>query len=155
MIAESFLYNYQVPYVRQSGEMGCWSAAASMLLGGRYLPGAGRARVDRRGGLSMGRANIRRFADSHDLVDEYRDSWTVEALVKTLATYGPVMVVGFIPTGHAVVIKAIWGDGTPAGTTLTIYDPGGTAGDVTFQALIAAHPDLLRYVLHRRWALAP
>jgi hypothetical protein len=102
--------------------MTCWSAALTMLMGNRFSAGAGRASTAENGGLNPSFTNVQALARSYDLELYAPQSWTVQGLVDLLQK-GPLIMMGYIPTGHAVVLAGIVTDGTAGNTTLTVYDP--------------------------------
>jgi hypothetical protein len=57
---------------------------------------------------------------------------------------------GYFPYGHCVVIGGVRGDGTPDGTTLTIYDPdGGRVYPVFYSKAMRMYPYATSWLLHR------
>ena len=135
----------------QPTSMTCWSAAATMLFGDRCV-GAGSAVTGPTGGLSTSFQNIQAFADSHGLILHAPQTWTVEGLADLLRG-GPLWVGGWVPTGHAYVIAAMKGDGTPGETYITIYDPWppgvGQIRRVAYGNWIATYPMATAYILQR------
>jgi hypothetical protein len=131
--------------------MTCWSAAATMLIGNQSV-GPGGARIATNGGLMSDFGNIRRFAYAYGLQMEPPQSWTVDGLAALLRR-SPLWVAGQVPTGHAYVIAAMTGDGTPNGTTLTIYDPWppniGQIRQVPYGQWVSLFPMSTMYILHR------
>lgn len=142
---------HHVALFPQPTGMTCWSAAATMVLGNQSA-GAGRARLAANGGLASDFANIRTFAAAYGLQMEAPQSWTVQGL-EPLLMKGPLWVAGLVPSGHAYVIGAMSGDGTPVGTSLTIYDPWppnkGQIRRTTFASWMARYPMATLYILHR------
>jgi hypothetical protein len=92
------------------------------------------------------------FAKSYALRLYLPQCWTISGLVDILRR-GPVALMGPVPSLHAVVIGGVRGDGTDAGTELTIYDPWppnqGRVYRVNFQALMNQFPSATMYLLQR------
>jgi len=132
--------------------MTCWSAAATMLFGDRSI-GPGDARLGPSGGLVASAENVQEFARAHDLAYHAPQSWSVDGLATTLEQNGPLWVAGYVPSGHAYVVGGMKGDGTPAGTKLTIHDPWppgrGKTYDVNYADWMQRNPEGTTYVLHR------
>src|SRR5438876_6647892 len=103
--------SHRVTLFPQPTNMTCWSAAATMLFGNMSV-GPGRASLAPNGGLSSDFGNIQAFARSHHLQMHAPQSWTVDGLA-SLLRHGPLWVGGSVPSGHAYVIAAMKGDGTP------------------------------------------
>jgi hypothetical protein len=141
------------PVIRfaQPTNMSCWSAAATMVMGNMSV-GPGRAALSSSGGLKVEPENIQTFARGLGLNMEYPLSWTVQGLAGLLRR-GPLWVAGAQPSLHAVVIGAMWGDGTPNGTAMLIYDPWppnvGGVYPAFYGARLQQFPLMTMYVLHR------
>lgn len=151
---EIYSIGYPIVLVPQRTQMTCWSASASMLKGSNSTPGSGSARLDPTGGLIDTPANLLAFANSHGLILNYGQSWTVAGLANLMQTYGPLMLCAVLPTfKHCVVIGGLRGDGTQDGTTLRIYDPApvdsGTIYPIILGATIRRFPLLTSFILHR------
>ncbi|MEM7024181.1 MAG: papain-like cysteine protease family protein [Pseudomonadota bacterium] len=145
--------SHRVTLFAQWTNMSCWSAAATMLFGNRSV-GPGSATLGPSGGLRPSAQNVQQFANSHGLHMHYPQSWTVAGLVKLLRHSGPLWVAGWVPSGHAVVYAGIFGDGTPDGTMLLIYDPwppgvGNIRGEL-YGDWVRAHPTATTYILTRK-----
>jgi hypothetical protein len=139
----------------------CWSAAASMLLGPMSV-GVGGATRNPGGGLpSGGGTNIEAFARSHGLTMHYPMNRPVEAFASLLRR-GPLWVAGVQSLGvrsggrqsmHAVVVGALWGNGSREGTMLQIYDPWpvgrGSVYGTFYGERIASSPMGMAYILQR------
>lgn len=113
---------HPIRLVPQPTNMTCWSAAASMIFGGNLSVGAGEASISQNGGLQADFSNIEKFAQSLGLRMFAPQTWTVKGLINLL-NYGPFIKMGFVPSGHAVVVSGIETDGDFNNTFLTIYDP--------------------------------
>ncbi len=150
--SKSIDISHPVTLFPQPTNMTCWSAAASMLFGNQSV-GPGDASLDPSGGLVATFENVQKFADAHGLQMHSPQSWTVQGLADLLRNHGPLWVAGFVPSGHAFVISGMHGDGTPDGTTLTIYDPWppgvGAIKKVNLAAWIKKYPEATTYILHR------
>ncbi len=111
----------------QHYDMGCWSAAAAMVLDRDMSVSSGDAQLGVSFGLLPSVENVTRFAQQF--------GWTVEgppADVRSLAAIlhvTPIWVAGIVTLddggqgGHVVVISGAWGDGSPFGTQIRIHDP--------------------------------
>jgi papain like cysteine protease AvrRpt2 len=79
-------------------------------------------------------------------------SWTVQGLVALLKN-GPVVMMGYIPSGHAVVLGGIVSDGTANGTTLTVYDPWppnvGSSYSANYLQMMTRFPMATTYLLQQ------
>lgn len=146
----AYSIRHRVTLFPQPTSMTCWSAAATMLFGDRSI-GPGTASLGSSGGLNSDFDNIEKFAHSHGLTMEAPMSWTVSGLAR-LMQFGPLWVGGLVPSGHAYVIGALVGDGTPAGTQITIYDPWppgiGAIRQISYQAWVLRYPMATMYILH-------
>lgn len=144
-------YNIQhrITPVAQHTPATCWSAGTAMLLGRPQSIGPGSASLAAGGFLESGDKNMQAFADSLGVRLHMGASWSVSGLV-TMIRRGPIMVCGFIPYGHCVVIGGIRGDGTPRGTTLTIYDPdGGRVYPEIYASVMRRFPQFTNHVLYK------
>ena len=96
---------------------------------------------------------MKAFADNNGLQLFMPQSWTVEGLTDLLRD-GPIAIMGQFAAGHAVVIAGVSGDGTPAGTTLTVYDPWpvnrGWVHNETYEKLMRDYPMSTHYIVRRR-----
>lgn len=148
--SDSFNIQHQITLYGQPTNMSCWSAATTMLLGNRFSAGPGLAALGPAGGLNSDVKNIQTFAQGYHLHLYYPQSWTAAGLVEVVRR-GPVVLMGPIPSGHAVVIAGIRGDGTEVGTELTIYDPWppnlGRIYTVNYQDLMTRFPMATMYLL--------
>ncbi len=113
---------HRIQLVAQPTNMTCWSAAASMIFGGNLSVGAGGAALGTGGGLFPDFSNIERFAHSLGLRMYAPQSWSILGLALLLEN-GPVIKLGYIPSGHAVVIAGIETYDDNSNAILTIYDP--------------------------------
>ena len=154
---------YDVQLHPQPDRHTCWSACATMVLGSNQSVGSGGAMtgpgLSGSGGLRTHAWNVMEFARVHGLefenLEADHDSRPpIGRLRHLLELYGPLSVDSSFWRGvrHAVVIGGIWGDGTPAGTTMRIYDPWppghGRVYDVNLQDFYGTWRPI-RYVLHR------
>lgn len=133
----------------------CYAAAATMVLG-LYA-----ARSWAPGPTPPGKA-----ADDH-WAEEFSKqfSWTLQYGVSPR----PSMLAGFLHSGafwiagnlpfpsgpsyHAVVVGAIWGDGSPEGTMILIYDPWPPNRGEKYGIILGDYartaPEAFRYIIHR------
>lgn len=143
---------HRIKLFGQPTNMTCWSAALTMLFGDRFSAGPGRSSTARSGGLSPNFTNVQALARSYNLKFYAPQSWGVPGLISLLSK-GPAVMMGYVPSGHAVVIGGIISDGTPRGTTLTIYDPWppnvGKKYSVNYLQLMTTFPYATTYVLQR------
>ncbi len=149
---QSFNIQYPVKLFGQPTGMTCWSAATTMLFGSQFSAGPGSAALGATGGLKPDTNNIQSFARSYNLRLNYPQSWTVEGLTHLLQR-GPVVLMGAIPSLHAVVIGGIRGDSTSGSAELTIYDPWppnqGRVYTVNYQSFMTQFPMATMYLLQR------
>jgi Papain-like cysteine protease AvrRpt2 len=123
--------------VKQPSDMTCWAAAGTMLLSWRAqvsmsiqtamdsLDGGWRAAFDADKGLTLG--ELQGFAAAVGLAEEAPASYTPEGLARLLEAHGPLWIISDDAVEanlvvHAQIITAIRGDGTTAGTTITLAD---------------------------------
>ena len=111
----------------QHYDMGCWSAAAAMMLDRDMSVGSQGADLGRTFGLLPSVDNVTTFTRQF--------GWQLEsppADVRALALIlnrTPIWIAGTVTLsdgstgGHVVVISGAWGDGTPFGTQIRIHDP--------------------------------
>jgi hypothetical protein len=145
--------DHQVQLYSQPTDVSCWSAATTMLFGNRSSIGPGGARISRRGGLRDNYQNIAAFARAHRLTVHAPQSWHVHRLIELLRN-GPVVMMGYRPTGHAVVIGGLESDGTPERTYLKIFDPwpvgtGLIRTRMPYHVMMRKYPMTTRYMLQR------
>ncbi|MEW4561039.1 peptidoglycan-binding protein [Bremerella sp. JC770] len=143
----SFNYMPQKQYTPNS----CWRAAAAMVLGRpQHLLTPGLSGASDLTGLPNNPASLAEFAKHLGLRLHHGQSWSVMGLVSLIRSYGPLMVCGFVGYNHCFVIGGIRGDGTPAGTTLKVYDPdGGKIFPEIFSSVTRRFPAMTNYILHR------
>jgi hypothetical protein len=113
----------------QPTDMTCWSAAATMILGGNLSVGPGRATLSFLGGLEPAPHNVEVFGRGLGWRMYYPQTWTVRGLAELLRRK-PAWAVGggTTPKGgwlHAIVLSGLWSDGAEdgSGTMLRIHDP--------------------------------
>ena len=128
-----------------------------MLFGNRMSIGQGRARLGIEGGLRGNYQNVAAFARAHRLTIHAPQSWHVHRLIELLRN-GPVVMMGYRPTGHAVVIGGLESDGTPERTYLKIFDPwpvssGQIRTRMPYHDMMRKYPRTTRYMLQRPDAL--
>ena len=145
--------DHQVQLHAQPSGMSCWSAATTMLFGNRMSIGAAGARTSRRGGLKDSYQNIGAFARAHNLTVHAPQTWSTHRLIELLRN-GPVVMMGYRPNGHAVVIGGLESDGTPERTYLKIYDPwpvgtGTIRSRMPYDVMMRKYPRTTKYMLQR------
>lgn len=142
--------NHPVVLFPQPTNMTCWSAAATMVLGGTMSVGPAGGTLGTDGGLAP--SSVPAFGRSLGLLVEYPQSWSVDGLAGLIRN-GPLWVGGAVPSLHAFVVGGINGDGTANGTILTIYDPWppgvGAVLLVSYGQFMARFPMATMYILHR------
>jgi hypothetical protein len=124
--------------IHQPSPMTCWAAAGTMMAAWKaraplttetvldQAGGAWRAKYDSDQGLSA--AELRAFTVALGLREEGPSSYSVEGLARLLESAGPLWVVSdddFEDNAvvHAWIVVAVKGDGTDAGTQVTLADP--------------------------------
>jgi len=129
-----------VPIIAQPSNMTCWATVATMMMSWRdkvsysiqdAMDQAGanyRAMFDANEGLKA--ADHEDFAAACGMGIEFPMSYTVSGLRSLIETHGPIVAIADEAPGdlwaiHARVIRGIFGDGTPDGTSLRINDPAG------------------------------
>ena len=150
-IKENINISHHVKLFPQPNSMSCWSAAATMLFGDRSV-GNGNANIDSDGFLMADKENIEKFAKSQGLKMYNQSPSSVNELASLLRV-GPLWVAGAVPLGHAYVIAAMKGDGTPKGTKITIYDPWppnkGEIREEVYETFINKYPNAFKFILYR------
>jgi len=143
---------HRITIFGQPTNMTCWSAALTMLFGNRFSAGPGQASTASNGGLNPSFTNVQALARSYNLKMYAPQSWTVQGLVALLKN-GPVVMMGYIPSGHAVVLGGIVSDGTANGTTLTVYDPWppnvGSSYSANYLQMMTRFPMATTYLLQQ------
>ena len=111
----------------QHYDMGCWAAAAAMVLDRDMSVGTNDASLGTSFGLMPELENVERFVSQF--------GWSVESPpgdprgLASILRAGPIWIAGTViredgsQGGHVVVISGAWGDGTPEGTYIRIHDP--------------------------------
>jgi hypothetical protein len=81
------------------------------------------------------------------LVVEPPQSYSVEGLRRMIEYEGPVWMSMAVPSGHAVVLRGIYGDGTPGGTFVRVLDPWppgqGATYDLSIEQMAQRYEDLI------------
>ena len=124
--AESFTLNWdEVQLVPQSDDMGCWAAAAAMVIGWRdqisLSPEAVRGICGRTGSHGLDLPQTEAFAREMGLSFELPACYTVDGLRGLLASKGPLWVGAARPGPHVVVVTGMYSDGVD--TFVRIADP--------------------------------
>ena len=134
--------NFDVPgafqHLQQTNTMLCWATTASMMLAWRDQTNYGHRTSAERAGATytamfdgnqvLGKGQVGGFANALGMSVRAQTSWSPETMAQFMADHGPLWVFGdqdmvnnFLL--HARIITGIHGDGTGAGTMLTISDP--------------------------------
>lgn len=120
----------------QHYDMGCWAAAAAMVLNRDMSVGTNGAELGKTRGLLPTIDNVTQFVTQFGW-HVMSPPANVTALADILAG-GPIWLAGMIiledgsTGGHVVVVSGAWGDGSPYGTYVRIHDPWPVNhGDVT------------------------
>lgn len=143
------MVNHPIELQAQRSNMGCWEAAAAMIIGGGPMcidPGA--AAADPWVGMEANDINIKAFADHHGFVfHPPRMTHSLEGIQKILSR-GPAWTAGAVPSGHVYVI------GGYSGKQLHIFDPWppnvGSVYWVSYSELINKHPFGMVWMLTAR-----
>lgn len=123
--------------VQQPSNLVCWAAAGTMMLSWRNrvsmtiaaamdsLGGGWRANFDANQPLTLG--ELQGFARAIGLSEEGPASYTPEGLARLLSAHGPLWVISDDSVEsnlivHARIVTAMRGDGTAAGTIVTMAD---------------------------------
>ncbi|HEY2974825.1 MAG TPA: papain-like cysteine protease family protein [Pyrinomonadaceae bacterium] len=127
-----------LPVIAQPSGLTCWAAVVTMMWSWKnnqsmaipdVLAQIGSQWVDRfKAGKSLAKNIAKDLYDAAGLVQLISFNPTIEGWLELLQKYGPLYVdVGYnTGTGtHAIIVIAIKGDGTAAGTTITYVDPDG------------------------------
>ena len=128
----------------QHYDMGCWAAAAAMVLDRDMSVGTNDASLGTSFGLMPELENVERFVSQF--------GWSVESPpgdprgLASILRAGPIWIAGTViredgsQGGHVVVISGAWGDGTPEGTYIRIHDPWpvnhGAVAICTYPAMV-------------------
>ena len=141
--------------IHQPSSLTCWAAGGAMMESWRTrqpltiaavldaLGGEWRAKFDAGAGLTV--AELRAFLAALHLVEEAVQSYTPEGLANLLAGNGPLLEVGDDAVEnnlvvHVRVVTAVRGDGSAAGTTVTLADPAsGTSVSEPFSEFDHRH----------------
>ncbi len=126
LAGESFTLNWdEVELVPQSDDMGCWAAAAAMIIGWRdrmsLSPEAIREICGRTGSHGLDLPQTEAFAKEMGLSFELPACYTVDGFRSLLASKGPLWVGAARPQPHVVVVTGMYSDGVD--TFVRIADP--------------------------------
>jgi hypothetical protein len=120
-----------VDLVAQPDGMSCWAAAAAMVVGWRdrvcidpneVVRGSGPyVDIGPRGGLSPNSRD--ELAAAWGLAIEPPMDYSIDGFAQLLQSVGPLYVGVAVPSGHAVTVIGLTGDGTPDGTLVHYHDP--------------------------------
>jgi hypothetical protein len=127
---QSFDVNWSdMQLVPQMTGMSCWAAAAAMIIGWRDQISIDPAEVARGSGHweayahGLYPANHRDLAQAWGLAMEPPQDYLIEGFRQLLEDNGPLWVGVAVPSGHAVVVTGLYGDGTVDGTVVRVNDP--------------------------------
>jgi V8-like Glu-specific endopeptidase len=120
-----------VQLVPQPTTMSCWAAAAAMIVGWRDRVSIDPAEIAARTGhwAEYDLANGLYPSDHRNLGLAWRlhleppQDYTIDGLRQLLQNNGPLWVGVAVPSGHAVALTGIFGDGTVDGTFVRVNDP--------------------------------
>jgi papain like cysteine protease AvrRpt2/N-acetylmuramoyl-L-alanine amidase-like protein len=121
-----------VELVPQPTSMSCWAAAAAMVVGWRDRVSINPAEIARGIGPWVRYEALRTglFAeDTDELATAWKlsplppQSYSVDGFRQVLESHGPLWVGVAVPSGHAICVYGMYGDGTPEGTKVRILDP--------------------------------
>jgi N-acetyl-anhydromuramyl-L-alanine amidase AmpD len=121
-----------VELVPQPTGMSCWAAAAAMVVGWRDRVSINPVEIARGVGhwINYEALNTGLFAkDTDELALAWKlsplppQSYSVDGFRQVLESHGPLWVGVAVPSGHAVCVYGMYGDGTPQGTRVRILDP--------------------------------
>ncbi len=153
---------HDVPLVPQQTGLSCWAAGAAMLVAWRDRQSVDPSEIAAAAGYW---AQYRNGLDAEDtgmfrvwgLTPEPAQSYTVEAFADLLRNHGPLWVASAEPPGpHIRVVTGMVGDGTPAGTLVSVNDPWesgmtsfrlpnrGSSYDETYQRFVEKQEQLAR-----------
>jgi hypothetical protein len=123
------LYYDDVELVPQPTSMSCWAAAVTMVYGWTkrisLSPQTIAQECQRIEQLQSGLPWSQRddLASQLGLTFVWPQSYTVQGFYNLLHDNGPLYIGRAVPTGHAVCVIGLHGDGTPDGTTVIFHDP--------------------------------
>jgi hypothetical protein len=127
---QSFDINWNdVELVPQLNAFSCWAAAAAMVVGWRDKISIDPSQIAAGTGQWAAYARGLRPENHRDLADAWRlemdppQCYSVEAFRHLIETKGPLWVGVAVPSGHAVTVIGMYGDGTPDGTFVRFHDP--------------------------------
>jgi hypothetical protein len=127
-----------------------------MLYGGRSQLRSGPTPVDGHqaagAGAHIAASSLPAFAYEWGLQLLRPQRWTVQGLAQLLA-HRPVWAGAYRPNGHAMVLAGMLGDGSDAGTFLTVLDPWppetGSIDRLPFSVWAGRYSAGSMYILHR------
>ncbi len=153
-------FDIPTPLVRAPDIYRCWAASAAMLLK-RASPIPKTPGVDFEtqpsgvvGGIGNSHANMKKFADAHNMTMVKAEWFSCLQLTTLLYRYGRLMLnIKGVNTSmtasnpddsHLVVMLGARGSGEPSGTTITIFNPSGGGAKVTssYRSLKNKYPKL-------------
>jgi N-acetyl-anhydromuramyl-L-alanine amidase AmpD len=122
----------EVELVPQPTGMSCWAAAAAMVVGWHDRVSINPAEIARGIGhwVKYEALNTGLFPnDTDELAAAWQlsalppQSYSVDGFRQMLESHGPLWVGVAVPSGHAICVYGMYGDGTPQGTWVRILDP--------------------------------
>ncbi len=117
---------YLVP---QLTGMSCWAASAAMVVGWRDLISINPEEIARGAGqwaaytAGLNPNDVDELARAWGLQKEWPLCYTIEGFRELLESCGPLWIGMAVPSGHAVVVTGLYGNGTPEGTFVRYNDP--------------------------------
>ena len=120
-------FETDVTLIPQPTDVTCWAASLAMVVSARDQASTDPEAIASRAGMNVttgyGWNDIQRAVRAWNLVEEGGQSAMPDELERWLEEWGPIWVVEIGAPYHAVVLAGIHGDGTPEGTSVTVYNP--------------------------------
>ncbi len=119
--------NLDVPLVPQPTPVSCWAASLTMVISYRdqasYAPETVAAQANMDVNTGYGWDDIKNAVTAWHLNTEGPACGLPQYWADLLQAHGPAWIVEVGNPNHAVVVVGVNGDGTPAGTTMTVNNP--------------------------------
>jgi hypothetical protein len=126
---QSFDVRFPVQLVPQQTGRSCWAAGAAMVVGWRDRVSINPDEIARAAGYWRQYAEGLEAEDTNllervwGLQTEPGQSYSLDGFRRLLDTYGPLWTAGAVPGAHIRVVAGMYGDGSPNGTMVVLYDP--------------------------------